>query len=123
MIKDFDIKLWRQIHHELLMIAAPILIIVVVLYSLCVLFVPLCIIFLPLLYIFIAGVCRELYWFTDLLMSKVNSYDAMKKYLWSYIQRPPSRTTWCKMYIIWLLMFRPCYECRIHRLKRKHHAD
>ena len=120
---EFNLILWQTFYKDLLGIILPIILVAVVCFIICVLHTFFFIIFAPLLYLFVASVLRECYWYTDFAMSKISSYEIVQSYLWNHVQKPPSKYVWVKMYIIWLLVLRPAYECRIRRLSRRYHAN
>ena len=119
----FDIILWKTLHKDLLKIVAPIIMVAAAVYFIAVMNIFWFIIFSPILYLFIAGVSRECFWYCDFTMMQITSYDAVKKYFWYNIKKPPSKTTWLRMYVFWLLMFRPTFECRMRRLSRRSHGN
>lgn len=105
--KEFRLFLWQELHTELLKIVAPIIMVAVVCFIICVLHTFFFIIFAPLLYLFIAGVMRETYWYSDFVLSKISSYETVQSYLWNQVKKPPSKVTWLRMYIFWIMMFKP----------------
>ena len=112
---------WEDSYVTLKKLIIPIIFVLTVLYFLLVFFWFFFIVFLPIFYILIAGVYREIIWSSDYFTAKVIGYDDMQSYLWVHIRKPSSTWTKIKMYILWLFLFVPTWECRVRRLSRMYH--
>lgn len=112
--------MWHDFFKELTTIVVPSLLVMITCFLLFCLEVPMFFMLSGVLYFFIAGVCRELFWLCDYLTAQTTGYHAMMGELWSHIQKPPTRWTTIKMYYLWIAVFKPTYECRVHRLKKKY---
>jgi len=116
---ETTIQEWNKVYTPLRNLVIP------VLFTLGVIYIVLCLINIFFLYWFmvfyllVASVSREIFFTSDLFTSWVVGYHNMQSYLWSFVVKPPKRVTWVKMYVFWIMLFKPAWECRIRRLSRE----